>query len=311
MRGCFKSSQDKADSENKGLRIKLRLLDAPELADLPWEYLYNRSLNCFYSLSVETPIVRYIELPQPIPPLGVKPPLHILVMVSSPSDYDALDVEQEKANLQSALSGLEQRGMVTLEWLEEATLLALQRRLRRETYHIFHFIGHGGFDETAQDGLLLLEDERGHGQPVSGQRLGVMLHDHRALRLAVLNACEGARSSRTDPFAGTAMTLVQQGIPAVVAVQSEITDEAAIVFATEFYAAIADGYPVDACLAEARKAIFGTGNDVEWGKPVLYMRSPDGHIFGVEGIEKGGLPKPIGFPEEIRRQGRKPPGLPR
>jgi len=281
VRGCFRSSLDRASQEGKGLRLKLRLLDTPELADLPWEYLYNRPLNRFLSLSTQTPIVRYIELPEPIPPLAVKPPLCILVMISSPSDYDQLDVELEKANLLSALSDLERRGMVKLEWLEEATLLALQRRLRRGGYHIFHFIGHGGFDERAQEGLLLMEDERGRGRPVSGQHLGVMLHDHRTLRLAVLNACEGARSSRTDPFAGTATTLVQQGIPAVVAMQSEITDEAAIVFAREFYAAIADGYPVDASLAEARKAIFATGNDVEWGKPVLYTRSPDGQIFDV------------------------------
>jgi len=284
VRGCFRSSQDKAALEDKGLRIKLRLLDAPELANLPWEYLHNRPLNRFLSLSTQTPIVRYIELPESIRPLDVKPPLRILVMVSSPSDYAELDVGQEKANLLSALGNLEQRGMVKLEWLEEATLLALQRCLRRERYHIFHFIGHGGFDERAQDGLLLMEDERGRGRPVSGQHLGVMLHDHRTLRLAILNACEGARSSRTDPFAGAAMTLVQQGIPAVVAMQSEITDEAAIVFASEFYAAIADGYPVDASLAEARKAIFATGNDVEWGTPVLYMRSPDGHIFDVASL---------------------------
>ncbi len=282
VRGCFRSSLDKATLEDKGLRIKLRLLDAPELADLPWEYLYNRPLNRFLSLSAHTPIVRYIELPEPIRPLAVKPPLCILVMVSSPSDYAQLDVEREKANLQEALSGLEEHGMVKLEWLEEATLLALQRRLRRERYHIFHFIGHGEFDERAQDGLLLMEDQRGRGRRVSGQHLGVMLHDHRTLMLAILNACEGARSSRTDPFAGTAMTLVQQGIPAVVAMQFEITDEAAIAFASEFYAAIADGYPVDASLAEARKTIFATGNDVEWGTPVLYMRSPDGQIFGVE-----------------------------
>jgi hypothetical protein len=262
VRGCFRSSLDKAALEDKGLRTKLRLLNTPELADLPWEYLYNRRLNRFLSLSTHTPIVRYIELPEAIRPLAVKPPLHILVMISSPSDYVQLNVEREKANLQDALSGLEQRGIVTLEWLEEATLLALQRRLRRERYHIFHFIGHGGFDERAQDGLLLMEDKRGRGRPISGQYLGVMLHDHRTLRLTVLNACEGARSSRTDPFAGAAMTLVQQGIPAVVAMQSEITDEAAIVFAREFYAAIADGYPVGASLAESRKAIFATGNDV-------------------------------------------------
>jgi tetratricopeptide (TPR) repeat protein len=284
VRGCFKSSLDKAALEDKGLRIKLRLLDTPELADLPWEYLYNRPLNRFLSLSTQTPIVRYIELPEPIRPLAVKPPLCILVMVSSPSDDGQLDVEREKANLQNALSNLEQQGMVKLEWLEEATLRALLRRLRQGRYHIFHFIGHGGFDERTQDGLLLMKDGRGRGRRISGQHLGVILHDHRTLRLAVLNACEGARSSRTDPFAGTATTLVQQGIPAVVAMQFEITDEAAIVFASEFYAAIADGYPVDASLSEARRAIFVTGNDVEWGTPVLYMRSPDGVLFDVTRI---------------------------
>jgi hypothetical protein len=32
----------------------------------------------------------------------------------------------------------------------------------------------------------------------------------------------------------------------------------------------------DYALAEARKSIFAQGNNVEWGTPVLYMRSPDG-----------------------------------
>jgi hypothetical protein len=94
--------------------------------------------------------------------------------------------------------------------------------------------------------------------------------------MAILNACEGARTSRSDPFAGVAQSLVQQGIPAVVAMQYEITDEAAITFSRELYGAIVDGYPIDAAVAEARKAIFAKGNDVEWGTPVLYLCSPDG-----------------------------------
>jgi Tol biopolymer transport system component len=64
--------------------------------------------------------------------------------------------------------------------------------------------------------------------------------------------------------------------------QFEITDEAAITLAHEFYGAIADGYPVDASLAEARKAVFARNNDVEWGTPVLYMRSRDGRIFELD-----------------------------
>jgi hypothetical protein len=294
VRACLRSSLDEASRQGAGLRIRLRLAAVPELADLPWEYLYNPALNRFLTLSAETPVVRYLDLPERIQPLPVKPPLRVLVMIASPSDYPALDVEQEWRKLSEALDDLERRGLVALERLEESTLAALQRRLRQAEYHIFHFIGHGGFDQQAQDGVLVMEDEAGRGRQVSGNYLGTLLHDERTLRLAILNACEGARASRTDPFAGTAQSLVQQGVPAVIAMQFEITDEAAITLAQEFYSAVADGYSVDAALAEARKAIFAQGNDVEWGTPVLYLRSPDGRIFDVE--KKPPLPpmeKPI------------------
>ena len=284
VRGCLRSSLDDAGRQGAGLRVRMRLAEAPELTDVPWEFLYNPALNRFLVLSVETPLVRYVDLPERIRPLTVKPPLKVLVMISCPSDYPQLDVEQEWTRLRQALGDLEQRGLVALERLEDATLLALQRRLRREEYHIFHFMGHGGFDERAQDGVLLLEDAAGRSSPASGQYLGTLLHDERTLRLAVLNACEGARTSRADPFAGTAQSVVQQGIPAVVAMQFEITDDAAVTLAHEFYAALADGYPVDAALAEARKAIFAQENDVEWGTPVLYMRAPDGRIFDIEPV---------------------------
>ncbi len=282
VRGCLRSSIEEARQQGGGLRIRLHLTDAPELVDLPWEYLYNPALNRFLSLSVDTPVVRYLDLPERIQPLLVSPPLQVLVMISSPHDYPALEVEQEWAKLRDALGELVQRGLVALERLPEPRLSALQRALRKGTYHIFHFIGHGGFDNNAQDGVLVLEDEDGRGRLVNGQDLGLMLHDHRSLRLAVLNACEGARTSRTDPFAGTAQSLVQQGVAAVIAMQFEISDEAAITFAHEFYGAVADGYPVDAALAEARKAIFAEDNGLEWGTPVLYLRAPDGRIFDVD-----------------------------
>jgi hypothetical protein len=108
------------------------------------------------------------------------------------------------------------------------------------------------------------------------------LKDESTLRLAILNACEGARASRSDPFAGAAQSLVLKGIPAVIAMQFEVSDDAAITLAHGFYSALADGFPVDAALAEARKSVFARGNAVEWGTPVLYLRSPDGRIFNVD-----------------------------
>ena len=116
--------------------------------------------------------------------------------------------------------------------------------------------------------------------PVSGDKLGMILHDFSSLRLAVLNACEGARAARTDPFAGVAGSLVQRDIPAVVAMQFEISDEAAIVFARGFYEPLAAGSPVDASLAAARLAMLAErSDDIEWGTPVLFMRVADGRIF--------------------------------
>jgi len=66
--------------------------------------------------------------------------------------------------------------------------------------------------------------------------------------------------------------------------QFEITDNAAITFAEEFYSAISDGYPIDGALSEARTAIFAQGNDIEWGTPVYFTRAPDGKLFSLEQI---------------------------
>jgi hypothetical protein len=230
---------------------------------------------------VQTPLVRYLELPEVIQPVAVTPPIRVLVMISSPSDYPALDVEAEWKRLNESLAGLIASGTIAIERLDDATLSVLQRRLRRAQYHIFHFIGHGEFDQTLQEGVLLLERDNRRGHRVGSQYLGMLLHDHDSLRLAILNACEGARSSRQDPFAGSAQCLVQQGIPAVIAMQFEIADDVASTFAHEFYGALADGLPIDAAVTEARKAIFAGGREVEWATPVLYLRAPDGRIFDV------------------------------
>jgi tetratricopeptide (TPR) repeat protein len=279
---CLRSSMDEATRQKSGLRIRLHLTEVPELADLPWEFLYHPSMNRFLVLSDVTPVVRYLDMPELIQPHEFQLPLRVLVMISSPSDFPTLEVEKEWEKLHGALAELEQRGLVLLQRLDDATPAALRRRLRQDEFHVFHFIGHGGFDPNTQDGVLIMEDEQKRGRRMSGADIGMILHDHRPMRLAVLNACEGARASRSDPFGGTAQSLVQQGMPAVIAMQFEITDKAAITFAQEFYQALADNYPADAALAEARKAICDEGLVPEWGTPVLYLRAKDGKLFDVK-----------------------------
>jgi len=275
------SSLTEAETQGHGLRLRLRIADAPELNGMPWEYLYNASLNRFLSLSERTPLVRYLELPERIRPLSVEAPIRVLVAISSPSNYPPLDVEREWSQLQEALEPLTRSGLVVLDRLSNVRLSLLRDQLRAGEYHMLHFIGHGGFDTGSDEGALVFSDKDGKGRIIGAQRFGTILHDHQSLRLVILNACEGSRTSEKDPFAGTAQTLVQQGVPAVIAMQFEITDPAAITFAKEFYTVVASGHPVDAALAQARLAIFADENDIEWGTAVHYMSDQEGGNFTV------------------------------
>ena len=274
---CLERSRMTAESKDAGLRIRLRLPGT--LANVPWEYLYDAE-HGFLGLDPETALVRHLELPAPVRPFQISPPLRILAMISAPTDTAGLEVEQEWDRLNDTLGDLVRRGLVTVDRLESGNLAALQRPLRLTEYHVLHFIGHGGYDENAQDGALALEGADGKTRLVTGRDLGMMIRNRRrSLRLVVLNACEGARSAQDDPFGGVAQALVHQGIPAVIAMQFEISDTAAISFSQSFYQAIADGLPVDVATVEARRAMFAEGNEIEWATPVLYLRSTDGRVF--------------------------------
>lgn len=276
---CYRRSLDAAERDSRGLRIRLRLNDVPELGDLPWEYLYDGSRQEFLGLSKETPIVRYLELPEPVKRMSVPAPINLLAILAGPTDYPELKTEEEWTNLQNALEPLTKNGKVTLTRLDPPTLDQLRSVLRRGTFHIVHFIGHGEFSKMTQQGALILENETHVGRPVSDERVATLFNDHTSLRLVVLNACDGGRTSAGNPFAGVAPRLVQRGIPAVMAMQFPILDTAAIQLSQEFYRTLADGYPVDAAMNEARRSIYLDGNSLEWGTPVLLMRAEDGMLF--------------------------------
>ncbi len=282
VRTVYDRSRQAVSGQDEGLRIKLRV-NAPELAGMPWEFLYDPRAGEFLALSRLTPIVRYLELPLGEQTLAVKPPLRILAMVAGPSDAPPLDVEREKARLEQAVQPLQAAGKVELVWLEEQSWRGLQAAMQAGPWHVFHFLGHAAFDPRSGEGVLLLAGDDGRSTRISAGQLAGLLGDHRTLRLAVLNACEGARGSEQSRFSSIAAGLVRRGLPAVLAMQYEISDRAAIEFTASFYAALAAGLPIDAATSEARKAIdLALAGSPEWGTPLLIMRTPDGVLWEVK-----------------------------
>ena len=279
IRSAYDISWRQAEAQGKGLRVKLRV-QSPALAGLPWEFLYDPREGEYLCLMSDRPVVRYIEAAQPVQPLRVTPPLRILGMVASPAGLASLDVDQEKRRLAEATEELQGRGLVEVVWLEGQTWRDLQRAMRGGPWHIFHFVGHGGFDSVRDEGLIVVADDDGGPQYLTATDFCRLLADHKPLRLVLLNACEGARGGSQDIFSSTASRLVRRGIPVVVAMQYPITDRVAVEFARSFYESLADGLPADAAVAEARKAVsIAVTGTLEWGTPVLFMRAADGALF--------------------------------
>ena len=273
----FDASRALARQDDSGLRIRLRIL-APQLANLPWELLFDPRQGEFLCLSQQTPLVRSVESMQPIETLIVTPPLRILGMAASPLDLQPLDVAHEKELLQGAVAKM--NGQIELVWTSGGSWRDLQGSLQQGPWHIFHFIGHGLFDDAAAEGALVLTDAQGRADLRNTLEVSRLVADHSALRLAVLNACEGAQTGTQALYASIAEHLVRRGLPAVLAMQYTITDAAAVEFTRSFYGALANELPVDAACAEARKAMSLAAPDSwEWATPVLFLRSPDGELW--------------------------------
>lgn len=267
-------------SNKIGIRIRLRIYP-PEIASLPWELLYSPVTKQFLASSENYPLVRYIELPQRIKELESTFPVNILVVIPEYSaPYFSLDTSHEKESLLDSLKGLENN--VSIFFIEgKVTRTKIIHELSKKIFHCFHFIGHGDFN--ANKGTLLLNDKKGGTDPINDDDFASLFQNHPSMKLVVLNSCKGAEVSTIQPMVGMAPTLVQKGIPAVIAMQYAIYDEAAVDFAQAFYQKLFksnDSGRVDIAISHARYILGNnppTQNDM--CTPVLFMRSATGVLF--------------------------------
>jgi hypothetical protein len=284
VRDCYVEARGKAQA---GLRLRL-WFDPPELQVLPWELLFDAGPHRFLALSKRVLVTRYLAVLRGTPPLAVTPPLRILIATALPRDQPPLDVEAEAVAIRRALAPLETQGLVRLEVLPHAQVMALRQALLDLRPHVLHFAGHGTLSRDG--GALVLEDEVGLSRPCSSTKLGIMLADT-DVRLAVLNACLSARGAAVEagPFdeqrralLGVGPALVEAGLGAVIAMQFSMSDSAARLFAADLYRSLARLEPVDQAVSRAREALMMEGldeGDRNWATPVLFLRAPDGVIF--------------------------------
>lgn len=271
--------------QDTGLRLRLRL--PPQLAALPWEYMYvnppggGDGIDGFLALNRRIAIVRYEPLDAPALLPATPGNVEVVVALSSPEEFPPLDLAKEKADLQLALD--KQSGLIKVVYLDHAKSSDVQSAIARAGAGVFHFAGHGAFTEQMGStpgtytgtGSLILDDTA-----LTAEQISVILGN--SIRLAVLGACETGRRDGINIWSGTALGLVKAQVPAVVANQFTILDNCAIAFDEQFYeAALVGGLSLEEAVSAGRIAAYtAEPNGREWGVPVLYLRSDDSHLFG-------------------------------
>jgi tetratricopeptide (TPR) repeat protein len=270
-------------SQGRAFRYRL-IIDAPEIARLPWELLYDPDRRLF--LALERSIVRGVSTAEPTQPLRVKPPLRILIAASFPTDLVAVEGQYEIDSLLHELADLIRRKDAEVVPLLNASLRTLQNALREAAvqgrpYHVLHIIAHGYHDPDIHQTFLVLEDEQGQSQLVDPDALVHVLRPF-DLKLIYLNGCDTAALSAFDIGRGFAPALMAIGTPAVIGMQVAIWDRTAQRLAQDFYAALADNQAVDQALLGARQLVPATArHGATIAIPVCYLRTPSGQIVDV------------------------------
>lgn len=297
-------------SDDEGVRI--RIVADPSLSVLPWEYAHvnhdvaDTSLSPPLVLDPRVSLIRHEAQPSPPPLLSSRSGGEFrLLVVSAPRvrGFDELE-RSDAAVVQRALqSALVPGTRVVVECVTDPRSRADVQRALEGGVDAFHFSGHAviGDDGAAR---LVLGAPDGEADLVDPEDLAQVL-EAAGVRLAVLNACDTG-SRRGEGVDSLATDLVSRGIAAVVAMQHEIENSHAILFANGFYVGIAGGLILDEAAFLGRKRVAEIGILPEWGVPVVYTRS-DGVLFperavGALALEREVRNRPLDLSAGLREE---------
>lgn len=290
LRSFLDSARASAVAQNAALRLRLSIGPSlPSLHDLRWETLrdpYEPDLR----LATDENVLfsRYLGSDDWRP---VRPPPHgelrALVAIANPADLAQLqpsgrflapvDVEGEIERARTGLAGIE---LASLPSGGRATLREIVAHLG-DGCDVFYLVCHGALRNGKPQ--LWLEDEAGNGDVVEASELVTRMRGMRAQpRLVVLASCQSAGDgdewASTDEGALAALgpRLAEIGVPAVVAMQGNVSMETVAQFMPVFFKELQVDGQIDRAMAVARREVW---DRPDWWVPVLFTRLERGQLF--------------------------------
>jgi len=210
--------------------------------------------------------------------------LQALLVVANPTDvtqYGLAEVKvaQELATAAAAVGTIPYRALPTAG---RASLTNLIAHLR-EGVDILYLVAHGKLHE-GEPWLWLEDPTTGKTDRVSGTTLATNLRDlPTRTQLVVLASCQSAGSSKGESttedggaLAALGPQLAAAGVPAVVAMQGNVTMGTVSEFMPVFLTELRRDGRIDRAMAAARGVVR---HRPDWWMPVLFCRLRDGRLF--------------------------------
>lgn len=265
------------------LRIGLRGSTLPRL---PWEVMHY--WNCPLAATTDITFSRYQILSRALVSprnsrLGSTTPLRILMVIAAPNDQESLQLKQEAEYLRSELKERHGSPLLDLTILEQPGREELTYALEHGNYHIFHYSGHSNLGANGGN-LFLVNNQNGLTETLNGNDLAGLLSNN-GVQLVVFNSCRGAYTAAAEETSTTGnltQSLVNRGIPAILAMSERIPDNVAVTMTRLFYRNLNQGYPIDLSLSRARQGLISTygSHQLYWALPVLYLHPEfDGFLW--------------------------------
>jgi hypothetical protein len=244
-----------------GLRLLLDIR-IPELVSVPWELLWHEE---FIARKPGFSIARFNEYVSAVQ-INLKTPLKVLIVSASPADDPFSEDEYNR-----------HEDRFKFHVIKQATREKLHEELsKKNEYNLFHFIGHGNFDER-NGGIYLLKGDRDRDL-VSAPDLSSLLKSA-GISFVFLCSCNTGETSIKESYRGVAQNLILKGgIPSVIAMPYKFPQgEVAKKISSSFYEnLLKDGNTVDEALFQARLAIECERGS--WCIPVLYAQYSEWNV---------------------------------
>lgn len=181
----------------------------------------------------------------------------VLFLASNPIDTPSLRLDAESRAIQEMIRKSEYRDTIRFETRWAVRTSDLLQAINEVNPDIIHFSGHG-----ASNGDLAFENVNGHSKLVSKEAMAqtiMTLSDK--VRLIFFNACFSAIQAKH----------IVEHVDAAIGMNTSIGDDAALVFASQFYSSIGFGKNLKSAFNQAKAALMLEGIPEET-TPELFVR---------------------------------------